>query len=132
MNNKLGPIPSSVMFDGDVNNITISGTTAYYSKHFDLFRGSDFALSYDISSSTGTGEVKVELEQSHYEPDVPYAADANYKVPEGMGTLDSATGNSDYYVPFEPAAIRYGRLKITGQGSNPNDTVFKGKWNIVY
>ncbi len=101
-------------------SIAVGSTTTYYTKSFPLPKNRFFGLDILLSSS-GTPDVKFELEEGNSRPDTENSSDAD----EWAVTDTISGGISDtvaHIIEVAPIAAKYGRIKITGQGSNHSST----------
>lgn len=112
--------------------IAVASTGTAYSRHFLMPKGVSFAWEFLFSSDAAV-DVKIELEQSDVEPAVPAtpASDGNYVVPDGK-TLSTQVNDEVYHrIAYSPVVSGYGRLKLTGQGSNAASTILT-KAKMIY
>ncbi len=102
--------------------IVVPSTTTVYSNSFKLYYGQAFGIQYKLANGSGTGNIKIQLEQSNVLPAVEGASDANWVI--GLGVADIETNLADtltHVKSLSPIPSKYGRLKLTGLGSNPAD-----------
>lgn len=109
----------------NVSSIPVAETAVVYTKAFKLSKGSFFALSYLATvAGAGTPDLKIELEQSWKLPETEGAADTYWAEPEGTSDIESSlTAETIKHKAISPVTMQYGRLKITGNASNPAGTV---------
>jgi hypothetical protein len=112
----------------DSVSIAVASAAVVYTKAFDLSYGAYFALAYKAVSATGSPSIKIELEQSWILPTTEGAADANWVVPEGATATEAdLTTETQHLKALSPVTMPFGRLKITGSGTNPADTIVTAK-----
>lgn len=115
-----------VLSSAEAVDIAVASTAVVYTKAFKLAFGEYFSLSYKASSSSGTPDVKIELEEAIKEvlPATEGSADTNYVVPENMSAIEtSLTAETWKIKSLSPVSAIYGRFKITGNAANPADTI---------
>jgi hypothetical protein len=106
----------------DAGSITVASTGTAYSRAFELPRDVSFGWEF-LFSSGGAVDVKIELEVSNTKPATEQASDSNWAVPDGASAMSSGiTDENVHFLAFAPTVAKYGRLKLTGQGSNAADT----------
>lgn len=104
--------------------IAVASTGTAYSNSFPLRRGVTYGWTVKMTSS-GTVTVKVELEQSNVRPVTEGASDVNWVVPDNKSASPMFSAISDtniHNVAYSPNATGFGRLKLTGSGSNDAST----------
>lgn len=102
--------------------ITIANTTVVYSRHFRLNLAQAFGIWLQAGNGSGTANMKIQLEQSYVVPATEGAADANYVIGDNVADIYSNLNDALAHVKtISPVPMKYGRLKITGLGSNPVD-----------
>lgn len=105
--------------------IPVVSTAVVYTNSFSLRRGQVFGLAC-IMAGTGTPNMKIELQQSPVRPAAEGSADANYVVGDGVPDVYSSLNGTVMNVKaISPVPMPFGRLKITGLGSNPSDATIK-------
>ena len=103
-------------------SITVNATAVAYSHAFELPRDASFGWEFLFSSGAAV-DVQIDLEVSNNKPVTEGAADDNYKVPDGASAITSQINDEVvHFLAFAPTVAKYGRLKLTGQGSNAADT----------
>lgn len=119
-----GPPSTNSMIDllNDVQGATtlaVSGVTTVYGKSFTMPKNHSFGIIYRFTGTTI--EVKIELEQGNTPPTTEGSADSAWAVGH---TLDPAVVASAALAKgVAPVVAKYGRLKITGSGSNHADVL---------
>ena len=99
------------------DEIEVGGTNVASSCEIFLPKGHTFGWGVKFSSD-GVIDVKVELEQS-------LSLDDGYAVPDNKTNFpmfDQVADSELHLVAYAPIASLYGRLKLTGQGSNDAST----------
>ncbi len=103
------------------SQLAVAGTATAYSQSFLWPNGSAFSVELKFTSS-GSVDVKVEIESGDVEPTTEGSADTtNYGVGNVMST--GITDEVVHYIPPSPTVSKYCRFKLTGQGSNDASTV---------
>lgn len=102
--------------------INIAGNVTVYSQSFRLNYGQAFGIALKAASA-GVIALQIQLEQSDVEPTTQGSADANWVVGDGVADIITAlANNTKRIVNVSPIAMKYGRLKIIGGGSNDAST----------
>lgn len=107
-----------------VSSIVVNATAVAYSDTFQLQEGRVYAFDYQMAVGA-TVDVKFELEQSNVEltDAQESAANTSYVVPEDAAALDASLVDKLRHIKaYAPAATRFARFKVTGQGANSADT----------
>lgn len=105
-------------------DIAVASTAVVYTRAIRLLFGEYFSLKYKAVSATGSPSVKIEFEESDRAPETEGAADAHYVEPESLNDIEADLTSETWHIKsFSPPVAIYGRLKITGSGSNPADTI---------
>ena len=127
----MGKLPvtvDDVLTAAHSTTIAIASAATVYTKAWEWGTGEDFSLDYNAASSGVIGS-KIELEQGNVLPTTEGAVDAdNWAVAENAQDIESnlAEGNQ-HFKKLSPVVSKYGRLKITGSGSNDASTTLKAK-----
>lgn len=106
--------------------IAIAGETTVYTDSFSLKNGVEFALHYKAASS-GNIKLTIQLEQGYARPTTEGSSDSSWAIPEGAADIHTALADANQHIialtgTKGPAALPYGRFKITGLGApNAND-----------
>lgn len=112
----------------DSPNIAIAGEVTVYTKSFSTKYSAYFGIWYKAASASGTPTLKVELEQSYKRPTTEGAADGDWVVAESASDIESNLNDELAHVAtLAPSPMPYGRLKITGLTSNPEDAILVAK-----
>lgn len=115
-----------ILSSAEAVDIAIASAATVYTKAFKLAFGEYFSLAYKASSATGTPDVKIELEVAIKDvlPATEGSADTNYVEPENMADVETSLTTETWHIKsLSPPPCVYARLKITGSGSNPADTI---------
>ena len=107
-------------------DLAVASVAVVYSRVFKMPIEADsmFSLEWQNTSVAGTVDLKIELEQGNVEPATSGAASTDYVVPTGISAIVSnSTAETVQMIAFAPVVSKFGRFKITGQGSNNADTV---------
>lgn len=109
-------------------DIAVASTpVTVYTDSFPLKFGEYFALFYK-ATATGTPHLKIELEQSWARPTTEGSSDDNYVEAEDAVDIESDLETETQHLKrMNPAVAPYGRLKITGNTSNPADTTLRAR-----
>ena len=103
--------------------IVVASTGEVYTKSFPLFNGEYFGVWISIASATGAADVKVELEESWKEPTIEGSAETSlYQVTDEVSAQINVEETANI-IKVEPYPMAWGRYKITGISSNPEDTI---------
>lgn len=106
----------------DGSEVEVGGTDVAYTPTYICKKNVSYAFEYKIESG-GTIDCKIEIEQGNTPPATESAADGNMVVPEDAADFDtSITTDAVRVKAYAPAATRFLRAKITGQGSNAATT----------
>ena len=102
--------------------LAVASAATVYSKSWKWGSGEYFSLAYKATSEGVVG-LKIELEQSNVAPTTERSSDDNYVVAENMQDVEPALATeTQHYKKLSPVVSVYGRLKITGSGSNDAST----------
>lgn len=112
-------------------NITLAETATVYTHSFRIDTGEYTAVSYYLTSTTGTVNATISLEQSFKLPDSEGTSESNYTIPVGLANVASVnTTNSTWFQKsLSPIALPYARFKIVGGTDNNITTVVNIKVN---
>jgi len=102
-------------------SIAVATTSTVYSQSFEMPKDSIFGWEFKCASS-GSVNVKFELEQSNFLPATEGSSDSNYVVPDSATAIATITDSTTHIVAFAPRVSQYGRLKITGISGNHAST----------
>ena len=116
-----------ILSSSEGENIAIASAAVVYTKAFRMDKGEYFALFYKATSA-GTPGLKIELETSWTLPATEGAADDNFVEAESLTDIEAdLTTKTWHHKAITPPVCKYARLKITGSGTNPADTVLNAK-----
>lgn len=109
--------------DNKTTDIAVASTATVYTRSFKLGFGDHFGISYKATSSSGTPDLKIELEQSFQEPATEGSQDDNWVQGENISDIEtSLTTETMHHKEIVPVTLPYARIKITGNAANPADT----------
>lgn len=116
------PIVSSA----HAEDIAIASTVVVYTKAFKIAFGGDFAIKYKAVSASSTPDLLIQIEQGDVEPTTEGAADTtNYSIAEGVPNVETNLVTETLHRKAVSLPVsKWARLKITGNASNPADTIF--------
>lgn len=104
--------------------VAIASTATVYTNSFRIGFADVFGASFLASSASSTPDLKIELEQGDNVPTSEGSSDTNYVVADGVGDIyTNLTSEVTKRKAIVPVPSQYGRFKITGNASNPADTV---------
>jgi len=116
------PTSLEIKTSSDSTTLAVASTATVYTKSFPLPYGGSFGVSAKAASS-GTINVKVELEESYRLPINEGSADDYWVVPTGISDVFTSVANStQLHKALSPIVMRYGRFKLTGVASNDAST----------
>lgn len=118
--NKVGTVNQITKADA-TTPIPVGNTVTEYSQSFPLAPGENFGIKL-LADSDGTVDVLVELEVSMDLPSTEGSADDNFVEPEGFADILNLTDEDVHIKSISAPYAKYGRLKLTGQGSNHSST----------
>jgi hypothetical protein len=99
------------------NATTINATATVTSNTVLVKSGGIFGVWYKATSSSGTPDIKIEVEMSYD------TTSANFVEPDGMSDIETQLQDENAHVKgIHPSPMKYLRIKCTGLGSNPTDT----------
>lgn len=110
---------------GKVTEIAVGGTDTAYSQSFELKNERYFGAKIQFASS-GSVNVKVEIEQSFEAPATENAADDNFVIPDAKADSPLAEAITDEVVHisnYQPTPTPFARFKFTGITGNDASTV---------
>lgn len=99
-----------------VDNKTINATATYTSDNLDIRYVRELSCQYQAISASSTPDIKVEIQISYNGVD--------FITPSVGGTINSSVTDEVLHIDdiIMPLCI-YCRIKVTGNASNPSDTV---------
>ena len=109
---------------GDAD-IAVASTAVIYTQSINIAYAEYFKLTYKATSTIGTPDIKIEMECGDVPPTTEGSADTDHYVePENASDIEaSLTTETIHEKAINPPASKYIRFKITGNASNPADTV---------
>ena len=118
----------------DINNsagvgtITVPSTTTVHSMSFSLKYGQAFGIWLQAGNGSGTANMKIQLEQGTKPPTTEGSSDATWVIGDGVADIYSNLNDTTAHIKtVSPVPMKYGRLKITGLGSNPANATLVAK-----
>ena len=117
---RMQPTKQAILSATHVAAMPVASTAVVYSASFLFGSAEYFTLEY-VGASPGTLGLKIELEVGSQAPTTEGSADLlNWNVPENAQDIESDLSNKTkvHFKKLAPPAALYGRLKITGSGSN--------------
>ena len=102
--------------------IAVAGTAVAYTESFVCLPNVTYAFEYQFTSD-GAVDTKIEIEQGNDPPATEGAVSLNMVEPEDAATFDdSIVDELNHIKAYTPAAVRFLRARITGQGANAAST----------
>ena len=124
---RLGVTIDDILSSTYVENIPIASAAVVYTKSWEWGNGEYFSLDY-IASSSGVVGLLIELEQGNTLPGTEGSSDSDWVVAENAQDIESDLNDkTQHFKKLSPVLSKYGRLKITGSGSNDATTVIRLK-----
>ncbi len=124
---RLPPTVCSILSATHVVAIPIASAATVYTKSWPWGMAEYFALDYKAASSGVTG-LKIEVEVGNAPPTTEGSSDTAWAVPENAQDVESALADTNQHSKkLSPVTAKYGRLKITGSGSNDASTTLTAK-----
>ena len=116
------------MYIGSLRKLTNAAAVAsagtVYTNSFPLGYSSYFGLWLLATSSGGTPDIKVDLQQGIAPPATEGPSDTNWVIPDGLGSVSGGINDQLVHIfSLSPKPLPYARFKLTGQGSNPADAL---------
>lgn len=99
--------------------IPVASTNTIYTPSFPLAGVESFQF---LAVSSGSVDILVELEVGSERPTTEEASDTNWAEPDGLADLFNITDETVHFKQIDAPRVKYGRLKLTGQGSNHSST----------
>lgn len=107
--------------------IAIASNAVVYTKSWEWGTGEYFSLDY-IATSSGTVGLLIELEQGNTLPSTEGSSDSDWVVAENAQNIEADLDDkTQHFKKLSPVVSKYGRLKITGSGSNHSSTTLRAK-----
>jgi len=101
--------------------IPVASTATVYTPSFPLYGADAFGVSL-LAASDNDVDVKVELEEGMERPATEEAASASWVEPDGLADIALLSDEVLHIVQVTPVPAKYGRFKLTGQGTNDATT----------
>jgi hypothetical protein len=121
--------------DGSTAAIAVGTDQAIYTQTFVLKNFDTFGVWALAMSTTGTPDVKVELQQSYLDPTTPSydgyiygegTSNLLWVEPDGFSDVFAQINDEVVHIDtMSPVPMPYGRYKITGSASNASDTIVR-------
>jgi hypothetical protein len=110
---------------GIVTSLAVASTGTAYSHSFPSRPGKNFGLLVQLDVSSGTPDVKIEIESGRSRPGTEAASDTGFAVGQSADCVIDTAANTETlrFYPFPPIVAPFSRLKFTGQGANPASCV---------
>lgn len=110
-----------------VSSLAVASTGFALSQSWLLKPNRSFAIEIQAAVSSGTPDIKVELQSGGSAPDTEGSVDTDFTVPRALGggvnqdcIIDSSINTVLVrFYPLPPVVSPYQRLLFTGQNSNP-------------
>lgn len=121
----IGNASPVLKYDGLTATIPVAGEVTVYTRSFPLFLAQFFGIWLRATSTTGTPNIKVELQESWSEPTTEGSAEDSLMIePDGFDDIFGQVNDENAHIrTIAPVPMCYGRYKITGLTANPADTV---------
>jgi len=124
---RLPPTVCDILSSTHVAAIPIASAATVYTASFPFGMAEYFSLDYKATSSGVVG-LKIELEVGNSLPDTEGSADTDWAVPENAQDIEADLDDeTQHHKKLSPVTSKYGRLKITGSGTNDASTVLAAK-----
>jgi len=104
--------------------IPVASTGVVYTPSFPLYGADAFGVALKCAS-VGDIDVKVELEVGMERPATEESADDDWAEADGTADVAIITDTDPHPIQMTPVPSRYGRYKMTGQGSNHATTTIR-------
>lgn len=111
--------------ENNTTDISCASTETIYTKAYELKRGSVFGVAYKATSSAGSINITIVVEQGYQAPTSPEASDATFVTPSGMADVctNRTTETTLVIQSLSPVVMPWIRFKCVGAGSNNADTL---------
>lgn len=113
-----------IMTASGTDPIAVASTATIYTPIFELHGADSFGVAMKATVSSGTPDVKVELEECMVVP-TSEAVDTSSVEPDGFPDVFNLTDQLTHIKQITPVPAKYGRFKLTGQGANPASTTVR-------
>jgi len=119
-----GPAIQTILTAADASDIAVASAAVIYTASFRLTKAVYFGIAYRAVSVSSAPAITIQLEQSWTLPATEGAADTNYVVPVGLSDIVNTLVAETWQIDgFNPKPMPYARFKITGEATNPADTI---------
>ena len=127
----IGPMAHQMTNSDGSPTIAIAGEVTVYTKSFKISWAEFFGLAYQ-AASTGSPNLKIELEQGYAEPGTEGSSDDDWVTPTGVSAIESAlTAKTRKMKNLSPIPMPYIRFKITGLTGNPADVTLDLRLGVL-
>lgn len=118
---KIGGTVPVLKYDGLTETIPIAGNVTVYTRSFQLKLAEYFGAFFKFTISSGSVDVKIELEES------PFAlteaqegsSNANWTEPDGMSDISAGIVDQNAHLfTLGPTPMPFARFKLTGGAGN--------------
>jgi len=116
--------PDIMSSDGLTKDIAVGKSEIIYTKAFKLAFAEYFSLFFK-ATSTGTVNIKIELEQCWELPTTEGDSDDDYVEPDGASDIATLTDETQHCKAITPIVSEYGRFKLTGAADNDADNTIR-------
>ncbi len=124
---RLLPTTDNILQSDHSATIAIASAAIVYTRSW-LWGNSEYFGLNALASSSGVVGLKIELEESQVLPVTEGAVDANFAVAvNGQDVFTNLSVKTTKITRLSPVVSKYGRLKITGSGSNDASTTLLAK-----
>ena len=111
--------PRDILKAGGVSELAVASTGVVYSQAFELPVRRSMGIEILFSSDAAV-DVKVEFEQGNQLPTTEGSSDAAWAVGDEISS--GITDENPHFLAVAPVVSLFGRIKLTGQGSNAAST----------
>ena len=102
--------------------IPVASTGTIYTPSFPLAGVESIEF---LAASDGAVNVLVQLQVSSDRPTTEEATDTDWAVPDGLADIINLTDETVHTKQIDAPRVKYGRLKLIGQGSNAASTTVR-------
>lgn len=114
--------PSQINNSSGTGTIVVPSLTTVYTMSFSLKYGIAFGIWLQAGNGSGAANMKIQLEQGYKVPTTEGSADSLWVIGDGVADIYTGLNDTSAHIKtISPVPMKYGRLKITGLGSNPAD-----------
>jgi len=124
---RLPPTTDDILSSTHVKDIPIASAAVVYTRSFAFGNAEYFSLDY-IATSSGVTGLKIELEQGNARPATEGSSDTSWAEAENAQDIEANLADETQHIKkLSPVVSIYGRLKITGSGTNDATTTLRAK-----